>query len=788
MLLLVASALSGGTPAIAPDRRNVVAPDRVFDMQALALDLTVDPTSRTIAGTATWTVNRLGPGELVLDGVALRIASVTVDGVAAAFRITGPAIHIPVPDGLRDQSMTVILHYSATPRSGLHFRAPPMDRYAEVFSQGEANDNRYWFPGWDHPNDRFAYTGTFHVPEGWTVITNSGTDLANYLVMVAAGPYEATPAPGAIVHAAPGGRTDGVTRDLPAMFAHFAERTGVPFPWGTYRQVFVQRFLYAGMENTSATVEAEWLLYGPDATRSIAIERIVSHELAHQWFGDLLTCRDWRELWLNEGFAEFMEADWHATHRGAWFYANGMRSRFRGSLEAESLAARYFLPDAATSHNVYAKGASVLHMLRTLLGEDTFWRGIRRYVADNAHKTVDTDDLRSAMEVVSGRELGWFFQQWVELPTVPALTVTSRVKDGWTTVTVRQTLDDSHPPYALPVEVEVGTEMGPRTVTAWLEGEDVEVSVEGIATYVAFDPRSGVLASVVHEQDPAMWEAQLRSEQPFAVLAAIDALAETDHSAALLPLALAGPIDLRLAVIRALGKQRVPATLVLLAADPDARVREAAITALGEGVSTAAMPTIQERFSRDPNIDVRAAALGAMARLAPAQAVLAARSRLVPGSLGDDWLAARAADALGDHGTLADLTVLLTLNGPGRLRLARVRAASRIAGRMDVGSARDAAKSRVARAAEPLLTDLDQRGREGAVGVLSAAGDDRSIPVLESFRREETIAELASAALTAIQHIRAKQTPSATPNELAAKVEALEKRLTELEAAQKERR
>lgn len=786
MLLLVASSLYAASPLITPDGRNAIAPDRVFDMQSLALDLTVDPVKHAIAGSATWTVKRLSEGDLVLDAVALQISSVTVDGVAVTARIESATIHIPMGSAAVPQ--TVRITYSATPRCGLHFRAPPMDRYAEVFSQGEKDDNRYWFPGWDHPNDRFAYSGTFHVPEGWVPVTNSGPDVANYLVMFAAGPYVETAGPGSAVFAAPGARVDGVQRDLPAMFAHFAERTGTPYPWSTYRQVMVQRFLYGGMENTSATVEAEWMVYGPDSTRSPAIERIVSHELAHQWFGDLMTCRDWRELWLNEGFAEFMEAEWHGHQRGPWFYANGMRNRFHGSLATEALAGRYFVPDTGENHNVYHKGASVLQMLRVMLGEDTFWAGIRRYVSDNAHKTVESDDFRAAMEEASGLELGWFFQQWVELPYIPSLTVTSAVKDGKTTVTVRQLEDDAHPRYTILVEVEVGTAAGPKTAKAWLEREDVSMVVEGEATYVAFDPRGGVLATIKAEQDPARWEAQLGSTQPFAVLAAIDALAETDRSAALIPLATIGPVDRRLAAIRALGKQRNTAALLPLVGDVDDRVRVAIPDALGEGVDARALPALRARFNTDPNVDVRSAALAAIARLAPDEAVKLARTKLSPRTPDEDWFAGRAADVVGDHGSVADLAPLLAANGPGRLRMTRVRAASRIVGRMDAGTAKDAAKSRVARAAEPLLADLDQRGREGAVAVLSSVGDDQSVAILESFRREETIVDLKAAALTAIQSIHAKQTPTATPNELAAKVDALEKRVKELEEASKQGR
>ncbi|MES2638953.1 MAG: M1 family aminopeptidase [Myxococcota bacterium] len=790
-LLALLSPAAAAPPLLAPDARGFT-PDRAFDMERLRLALALDPEAGTVAGTATWTVRRLAAGPLVLDQIALTIEDVRAGDAPLKWRTAGDTLVIEVPGDTAD----VAVRYRATPRDGLHFRRPgAADTHGEVWSQGEGTDNRYWFPGWDHPNDRFVYEGAITAPAGWKVLTNSGHDLVNYLVMVAAGPYEVHGTDTISAWVPPGTSKGGVARVLdpiPGMMAHFAERTGVPYPWGSYRQVFVQRFLYTGMENTSATIEDRWMV-GNDrvaGTRAPRIASVVAHELAHQWYGDLLTCRNWREMWLNEGFATFFAADWEASPlagvSGADEWANGVFGRYRASLATEALAGRFHAgAGAPDSVNVYNKGASVLQMLRVMLGEDVFWAGIRRYTQGHQRALVDTQDFVDAMEDVSGQELGWFFQQWVDLPYVPELTVSSTYADGAVVVTVRQATGTERPVYTLPVEVEVGGPDGPVVAKGWLTDEDVELRVPLAAapTYVAFDPRGGVLAKVTQTQDPAAWEAQARSSAPYARLLAIEALGDTPRSEVLAALAAdtKTSVVMRRAAVRALGAQRAHVALLPLLDDPDDLVREAVAEALGASVGKAAAPALAERVARDPNPDVAALALTSLARLDGAAAAKLARTRLRPKALEDLKLMAAAAGVLGEHGAPADLAALLRIEGPERARLHALRAAARLASRQDPGLARDRLFRDVARATEDMLDDSDLRCREGAVAILAQVGDSATVSRLEALRRVETGRDLRTAAATAITTIRARATtPGATPNEMEARMEALEKRVDEL--------
>ena len=787
--------------ALTPDRRGESAPDRNFDVQHLTLDLDLDPVAGAVSGTATLTVERLWRGPLRLDQVALQIQDVQLDGTAVPWWREGDQLVVELPEGAGGD---VSVRYRAEPRTGLHFRRPgpgSVDRYPEVWSQGEGEDNRHWFPGWDHPNDRFTYSGRIRAPEGWTVLTNAdGIDLVNYLVMVAAAPYDVhvhPDAPEVSVLVPPGTPLSAVAPVLdpvPAMMDHMSARAGVAWPWGPYRQVFVQRFLYGGMENTGATVmNAERLL--PDAsaapTRAAMIDSIVAHELAHQWYGDWVTCRDWRELWLNEGFATFIAADWGAVAGGEAAWHSSVQRWYGGSRSGPPLARRFHQGEGSPNHNVYLKGASVLQMLRVMLGEDIFWRGIARYTAEAGPRLVETRELRRALEAESGRELGWFFQQWVELDHVPEVRVSHRYNDGILSVTVAQAVGEGAPAYALPLQIAVGTADG-RTVEAsgWLDdGQTVlQVPLDAPPRFVAFDPNAGLLLKLEEEQDPDAWAAQLASgPTAWSRMQALDALGETDRVEPVAAVATDAdtPHPIRTVAVKALGEQQSVEVLTRLATeDPDDRIRSSAAAALGKGHGAEVAGTLRAVLRTDPNPDVRAVALRMLGPVDPTLARMEALRALGDAGSGRDAVWDAGLSILGQHGELSDIRRMLDADAPGRLRPAAARSAARIIGReAHPGEASVIrARAQVARFTEALLDDADQRTRQAAFGVLGEVGDDRTVSILEELRRRETLEGHRTSAARAVESIRKRSSAApAGDNEVEARLEALEKRLGELE-------
>ncbi|MBW1881167.1 MAG: M1 family metallopeptidase, partial [Deltaproteobacteria bacterium] len=444
LALYAAPALASEGPT--RDRPGEVMPDRHWDVRHLDLDVTIDPEAGTISGTATHTVIPLGrrSGHLRLDQTALDITEVRIGGVVVEGWRTRPGVlEIPVP--VRGDQLEVAVDWSAQPETGIHFRVPDdgADRILEAWTHGQAEDNQYWFPCWDYPNDRFTYSATITAPEALHATTNGALletapatpgwtrwsyaleqSIPAYLVALAVGDYavytEPAPVPlefivPAYVSQEQAHLTTGITG---ASVAWFNKVLGTNYPYPVYRQLFVQRFLYGGMENASLTVLSHRFLVPTDGDRGVHAEMVLVHELAHQWFGDLLTCYGWREVWLNESFASYYAARWQAETRGPEFFATTLYGWHENALtEQAPLAVRSWARvgdrDSASAGTLYGRGGVLLHMLRKHLGDEVFDAAIRAYVRDNQGRLVESSDFRRALEDASGTHLGWLFDQFV---------------------------------------------------------------------------------------------------------------------------------------------------------------------------------------------------------------------------------------------------------------------------------------------------------------------------------------------------------------------------------------
>ena len=247
-----------------------------------------------------------------------------------------------------------------------------------------------------------------------------------YLVTLAIGDFatiETTWRDMPVVYYLQRGREADARRTLartPEMLELFSTKFGVAYPYPRYAQVFVADFIFGGMENTSATTLTDSVLLDERAALDYDVDALVSHELAHQWFGDLVTCRDWGEGWLNEGFATYAEYLWREHHEG----------RDAADLELEEWAEMYFGEDSGRyrrtiatkifdepidifDHHLYEKGGRVLHMLRALLGDAGFDASLAHYLGKHRHGVVESRDLARAVEDATGKNVDWFFSQWV---------------------------------------------------------------------------------------------------------------------------------------------------------------------------------------------------------------------------------------------------------------------------------------------------------------------------------------------------------------------------------------
>ncbi|CAN5428552.1 M1 family aminopeptidase [soil metagenome] len=342
---------------------------------------------------------------------------------------------------------------------GLRFIKPDKDnpnKPRQIWSQGESEFNRYWFPSYDTPNDfrtteiRATVAKPFFVvsngklvstkenPDGtWTFDWKMDIPYSNYLSSIVV--VETTP----VVQDFEGipvynyGYTNEVkevaatTKNLPATMKFFSEITGVKYPYPKYSQAFVEDF-GGGMENISATTQIEEMIHDDRELLDEDSESLQSHELAHQWFGDYVTCRDWGQIWLNESFATYMQAMWDEKFKGheEFLYAD-MRKNHADVLDSWSSGIRrpivtkyYANKDAMFDNYAYPGGGSVLHMLRKHLGDTLFFASLKHYLTTNAHQPVSTEDLRIAIEETTGQSMDWFFDQWLYRMGHPVFDVT----------------------------------------------------------------------------------------------------------------------------------------------------------------------------------------------------------------------------------------------------------------------------------------------------------------------------------------------------------------------------
>lgn len=855
-LLLCPGKLWAGTgdgearPDLQPEARGEISPDRLVDIEHLALDLLLDLAGGRIEGTASHRVRPLRDGlrQLSFHQVGLAITEVTVDGAAAPFHLSEDRVSVTLPEAMsREQSAQLVFTYSAQPDVGLHFRGPGRDSpdtYPELWSQGEAEDNRFWFPTFDFPRERFTYEGRFTAQSNLTVISNGKLlsredaagragystwhysfgdhSLVSYLVMVSAAPYRQWSDQWRDVplHFYGAGDADeGSMRRLLGrtgeMMELFSRLTGTDYPYDVYSQVTVQRFIYTGMENSSATILDRRLL-GLERSAEFKDwgESVVAHELAHQWFGDLLTCRTWRHLWLNEGFATFFAALWMEQSRGPEYAARRLRKRYAGVTAADKGAARPLVQrffnsrDGQRPANPYGKGASLLQMLRTMLGDDAFFRGIGRYVGEHRGQLVQSIDFQRAMEEESGMYLDWFFDQWAYLGGHPELEIShsydAEAKTLRVTVRQRQKAAGLVPTFILPIDIEIATAAGSRVERLWLEGPEASLQLDIAAPplYVAADPRGGLLAKLEQSQSVDQWLAQLGSDFPYAQELALRGLADlkgmSRDAARATVVALLGNDEAALAhrtgAAEILAEWRSEAdTQALLAAlgahtGGSALLRAEIVESLGQVLPSEAVIRALERvLNSDPLEQVRAQALTSLAALEEERVRPRAIAALRSPASEDMVIQRAAAEALSRWGEPSDLRALAAARRAATHAALRGRAmwaSVQIAGREQVGGDRDDARAEVIPDAEKMLWDRHLRARETGVAVLSQIGDRGSVTALLALAAREDYQPLRERAEKAVEQIRSRRDlePDATDGELKARMKAMEERLEGLQS------
>jgi len=527
--------LVGPLSAQQPESKMQYAPDRDYDLQHVALRLKVDYAKLAFDGQVE---NSLIPLRGALDsitlqcGANLRVKRCAVEGRKAVCDHQGDALHVRVSPPLEAgrRARVVVEYESAGEAMGLHWIKPDVSHPQRVgfFTLGATSGHPSWLPTWNYPND-FATSETWvTVPPDWQVIGNGAlkSDIldpnaktrtfhwqmdqphATYLIWLAAGPFDIktdTWQGVPLMYVVPKGRgeriaaTFGQTSELLSFYSNLFQ---VKYPWPKYAQTALYDFS-TNMEWVSASAFGEGLL------RNGGSSTLIAHEMVHQWFGDLVTCRDWGDLWLNEGFASYFGQMLYAEHwRGKDEFdhqlAAAMRAYFaEGGRNDRPLSTRYYsTPSKLFDTHTYQKGALVLHMLRRRMGDKAFFAGIHHYLTKYRHSPVDAHDFAASMTEATGLNLEPFFDEWVYRPGHPILDYTWRwdenAKRVLLTVKQQQATTVSGPLYTLDAKIALisGDRIAREAVA--ISGKEQEFSFAAAAKpdAVLLDPDYDLLREV----------------------------------------------------------------------------------------------------------------------------------------------------------------------------------------------------------------------------------------------------------------------------------------------------
>jgi aminopeptidase N len=538
------------------------------------------------------------------------------------------------------------------------------------------------------------------------------------------------------------------TRD---MLTFYTDKLGVMYPWEKYTQSSVDQFVVGGMENVSATTLTTRSLHHPELARESLTrsDGLISHELAHQWFGDLVTCKDWANLWLNEGFATFLADLWEEHHYGA---DNAAYSRWRDQaawmrqarLFTVPVVTRDFNDSLRYAGNIYGKAGLILQMLREELGDNVFFAGLKHYLEKNRLGNVVTEDLVKALEESSGKNLDRFFAQWIYGAGAPRFAVSSSydANTRQLSLNVRQTqrVAGDVGLFNVPIEIVVSTSAGTQSFPVRVSKADETFSfpLASEPLLVIFDKGSRILKSVEFRKSPAEWIYQLqRADSAIDRAAAAQALGDVkDNEAVLAALGEAAQRDrfwgVRVQSLLALGRiggAEAGKRVLAAVSNGEPWVREAAVEQLGSFKDDPGLAARLAEISRNDNAyRVRAMALNSYAQLKPADG-LAVLQQAAAMSSPDEVIRRAALRAMGAYGDDKAAPTLMEWSAEGKPIFVRTAAIASLA---LLDKKNEAIMSHLVAALDDPAFDI----RMAAVNALGERGDRAAVPALEAMLRK----------------------------------------------------
>jgi len=583
LLLLALPLIFGSAMAQVKTRSYTIDPllaqrDRNVDFTSMKLEVALDCPKGLVKGKVTHNFKPLRQkvDSIFVDGIRMSVKKLTLNGKETRFRLDSLGITIYANPALGWETQNSMeITYECTPRKGLYFigwNDPLNISRKQVWSQGQGIDNRNWIPMYDEMNDKIISQLVVTFDKEYKVLSNGtkvsekdnkdGTKTwdykmshphASYLIMLGIGKYdiiERKSKSGVPLHLYYypewKDRADITYKFSENMVDFFEAETGVKYGWESYSQIPVQDFMYGAMENTTATVFGDFFQVDERSFLDRYYIGVNAHELAHQWFGDLITARSDAHHWLQESFATYYNQMYEREVNGPDYFSYARREAQTKALEESEKNKLPVAHSASGSVRHYPQGAFVLNMLKYVVGgKEAYNKAIKYYLEKHKYQNVDSRDLLLAFEETSGMSLDWFWEQWVYKGGQPGYSVSYSEKDGATEFSVTQTQELSEitglsvsgdnsknsvatDPFVnasaesdyraaglfkMPVWFEVHYADGSTDkVQAWIERQHETVRVANASKkkidYVLFDPNNEVMKSVSFNKPVDMLRAQ----------------------------------------------------------------------------------------------------------------------------------------------------------------------------------------------------------------------------------------------------------------------------------------
>ena len=461
-------------PGVNLTRDEAATRSTLVKTHSYRIDLDLTTSAETFIAKTTVKFSGLKPGQSTfIDAVGKRVVTATLNGVAFEVKdYDGESIHLPALAAENELFLEIEANYSNT-GEGLHRFVDPADNEVYLYTQFETGDARQMYACFDQPDQKATFTISAITPKHWEVISNYDIDsvtdvgsaskltqfkesqiISTYVTAIVAGAYQYVKDEYVGEKTIPLGiyarksffkyvDAENIFKVTKQGFAYFEKTFGLAYPFGKYDQLAVAEYNWGAMENVGCvTFHEDVLIFRSKVTESKHLGRAstILHEMAHMWFGDLVTMKWWEDLWLNESFAEwasYMATSEATQYTTAWTEFNALRKNW--AYRQDQLSTTHpiatemkDLEDVKTNFDgiSYAKGASVLQQLVEHVGRENFIKGLRIYFTKHAFKNTTLNDLMVELEATSGRDLKPWAATWLQTAGVNTLRPEIEIESG----------------------------------------------------------------------------------------------------------------------------------------------------------------------------------------------------------------------------------------------------------------------------------------------------------------------------------------------------------------------